>query len=147
MARGGDCPDQDANDDVRVYLNCAGMALFVLSATTLVGAYGPYSWISPEDIQGVGDTTGFMFLGSLAAALVISAVQITSNRSGQNMPTTAEMMLFCALHLVAFLICYQAIAFFQIVMDSVIALMIGTASTIFLPGACFIRVRRKHRGF
>lgn len=146
MARGEGCPDQDTNGDVRVYLNCAGMALFVLSAITLVGAYGPYSWISPEDIQGVGGTTGLMFVAPLAATLVVSGLQITSNRSGQNMPTAAEVLLFCALHLVTFLACYVAIAFFQIVMDSVIALMIGTASTIFLPAACFIQVRRKHRG-
>lgn len=83
MARGGGCPDQDANDDVRVYLNCAGMALFVLSAITLVGAYGPYSWISPEDIQGVGGATGLMFVAPLAATLVVSGLQITSNRAGR----------------------------------------------------------------
>lgn len=145
MARGGGCPDQDANDDVRVYLNCAGMALFVLSAITLVGAYGPYSWISPEDIQGVGGTTGLMFVAPLAAALVVSGLQITSNRAGRNIPTAAEMTLFCALHLVAFLAFYMAIAFFQPVIDSVAVLMIGTACTIVLPAACFIQFRRKHR--
>lgn len=143
MAR--DYPDQKTTDDLRVYLNCTGMALFVLSAITLVAAYGPYSWISPEDIQGVGGTTGFMFVAPLVAALVISGVQITSNRSGRNMPTAAEVLLFCALHLVAFLACYLAIAFFQPVMDSMVVLMIGTACTIFLPAACFIQVRRKHR--
>lgn len=145
MARGGGCPDQNATDDVRVYLNCAGMALFVLSAITLVGAYGPYSWISPEDIQGVGGRTGFMIVASLAAAMVVSGLQITSNRSSQSMPNAAEVLLFCSLHIVAFLAFYLAIAFFQTVLNSVAVLMIGTVCTIFLPAACFIQVRRKHR--
>ena len=143
MGRG--YPDHKITDDLRVYLNCAGMALFVLTTIILVGAYSPYSWISPKEIQSVSGTTGFMFVAPLASVLVISGVQITSNCSDRNMPTVREMMLFCALHLVAFFVCYLAIAFFQVVMDSVIALMIGTASIIFLPAACFIQFRRKHR--
>ncbi|PPI82413.1 hypothetical protein KEHDKFFH_19710 [Marinobacter maroccanus] len=139
-------PDHRGAEDLRVYLDCAAIAMLMLSALTLVGVYGPYAWISPEDIEGVSGKSGLMFVAPLTGALIISGFQITSNRAGRNLPTAAEMVLFCALHLVAFLASYLAIAFFQILMTSMVILLIGTAFTFFLPAAGFIHIRRKrHR--
>ena len=73
MAKG--CPNQKVIDDFIVYMNCAAIGIFVLSAITLLGAYGPYTWISPDDIQGAGGRSGLVFVVPLTGALVISGIQ------------------------------------------------------------------------
>lgn len=142
MAKG--CPNQKVIDDFIVYMNCAAIGIFVLSAITLLGAYGPYTWISPDDIQGAGGRSGLVFVVPLTGALVISGIQITSNRFGESMPTAAEMIMFSLLHVVSFLACYLAAGVFQLVVDSAAVLLTATALVIFLPGVLFIHFRRKH---
>ncbi|MBL3556405.1 MULTISPECIES: hypothetical protein [Marinobacter] len=134
-------------NDLQVYLNCAAIAMFVLTSVTLLAVYGPYSQIDTEAIQGVGGKSGFMFVAPLVGALVVSGIQITSNRSRQSMPTVVEMVLFSTLHLIAFLASYLTVTVFQPLTDSMAVLMIASIFGLVLPAASFIHIRRKHSHF
>lgn len=136
-------PGPTTIDDLRAYLNCAAIALLVLSAIALIGAYGPYPWISPEAIQGVSGKSGSMFVVPLTGALVISGLQLTSNLPGESMPTTMDMALFSLLHMVAFLASLLAVKLFQITVDSLVLVLISTALTLLCPALFFVFIRRK----
>lgn len=128
----------------QAYLNCASIFMFVLCTSILIAAYSPLQWISQETIANVSGESGYMLSLPLAAALIMSGIQITSMLSVRSRPTILEMSLFCTLHIVAFLAAYLAMGAIQTVSQSEVISLACILFAIVTPCLCFIYTRGKN---
>lgn len=129
----------------RLYLNCAAIAMFLLSSSILTGAYSSNPYISLSIPQSLGENSDLIFTAPLVGSLVISGLQLSSKTFCQTIPTGMDMALFCVLQAATFLISYLAFSFFRTFIDSIFAMLILTPIFIFLPAICFIQTKNKYK--
>src|SRR5690606_2415065 len=109
----------------------------------LIAAFSPLQWISQETIAKVNSGSGYMAPLSLAAALVMSGIQITSMLSIRSRPSILEMSLLFTLHIVAFLAAYLAMGAMHTVSQSGLISLACILLAIVTPCWCFIYTRGK----
>jgi len=127
----------------QAYLNCASIFMFALCISILIAAFSPLQWISQETIAKVNSGSGYMAPLSLAAALVMSGIQITSMLSIRSRPSILEMSLLFTLHIVAFLAAYLAMGAMHTVSQSGLISLACILLAIVTPCWCFIYTRGK----
>jgi hypothetical protein len=130
----------------RLYLNCAAIAMFLLSSLILIGAYSSNPWVSLSIAQSLGESSDLVLTAPLVGSLLISGLQLSSKPFCQTIPTGMDMALFCVLQVATFLIAYLAFSFFRTFIDSILAMLIITPIFIFLPPVCFIQTRKNTNG-